>query len=145
MTAQSRTTLKAKFENGDTPPGSDYTDWLDSYLHLIDVSAQTIASPITVTTMGATTVSAATVSAQRVNASAMTVVANISAASLNLSGKLTTSSITVTGIVSGATGHFGALVMNSEVTASVSAAASAARYISIQSSGVSYWMPVYNM
>ena len=59
MTVQSRSTLKATFEDGDTPAGSDYTDLMDSFVHISDTSAQSVGSPLVITTMGATTVSAA--------------------------------------------------------------------------------------
>ncbi|MCB7127943.1 MAG: hypothetical protein J3T61_00190 [Candidatus Brocadiales bacterium] len=46
MTITSRTGLKAKFETGDTPVGSDYVDWIDSYLHLTDATVQSITSKV---------------------------------------------------------------------------------------------------
>lgn len=65
MTAQDRPTIKAKFEQGDTPQGSDYVDWIDSTLFTVETTAQALASPLNVTgAIGAsTTVSAATVEA----------------------------------------------------------------------------------
>ena len=100
MTIASRATLKGKFEDGDTPLGSDFTDWLDSFIHVSDSTAQSVASPLTVTTLGATTVSAATMEVKT-------------------------------------------FIINAEVTATVSAAASAAKYILITSSGATFWMPVF--
>ena len=47
MAIKSRVTLVATFETGDKPQGSDYADWLDSFLHLTDTSAQAISSPVT--------------------------------------------------------------------------------------------------
>lgn len=65
MTAQDRPTIKAKFEQGDTPQGADYVDWIDSTLFIVETTAQSLASPLSVTgALGAsTTVSAATVEA----------------------------------------------------------------------------------
>lgn len=73
MTQQTRAVNKARFEQGDTPQGTDYVDLIDSYLSLADTTAQAMSSPLAVTgALGATTVSAATVSANAVNASAAT-------------------------------------------------------------------------
>lgn len=47
MTAQNRTTNKGRFEQGDTPQGSDYVDLIDSYLSLADTTAQAVSSPLT--------------------------------------------------------------------------------------------------
>ena len=47
MAIKSRVTLRATFETGDKPGGSNYADWIDSFLHLTDTSAQAISSPVT--------------------------------------------------------------------------------------------------
>lgn len=47
MTITSRVSLKNSFETGDKPNGSDYENWIDSFVHLTDTSAQSIASPVT--------------------------------------------------------------------------------------------------
>lgn len=47
MTAQNRTALKAVFEQGDTPQGSDFANMIDSPLNLADTSAQTVVSHVT--------------------------------------------------------------------------------------------------
>lgn len=49
MTAQTRSTLKAVFEDGDVPQGSDYTDLIDSFLSLTNTTAQAITSPLEIT------------------------------------------------------------------------------------------------
>lgn len=64
MTAQSRTNLQARFENGDTPQGTDYTDLIDSFVSLVDTTAQTLSSNLIVPTLIATEVSAQTLSVQ---------------------------------------------------------------------------------
>ena len=46
MAIKSRVTLTNLFENGDKPQGSDYADWLDSFLHLTDTSSQAISSEV---------------------------------------------------------------------------------------------------
>ncbi len=88
MTAQNRTTLKGVFEQGDTPQGSDYADLIDSFLSLVDSTAQSITSNISAPVVVATTEVCApagdftTVSAQRVTTSALTVLAAVSASSV---------------------------------------------------------------
>ena len=47
MAIKSRVTLRATFETGDKPGGSNYADWIDSFVHLTDTSAQAISSPVT--------------------------------------------------------------------------------------------------
>jgi len=57
MTQQTRTTNKGRFEQGDTPQGSDYIDLIDSYVTLADTTAQTMTSDLSVPTLIATEVS----------------------------------------------------------------------------------------
>jgi hypothetical protein len=47
MASQSRSTLKANFENGDTPEGTDYSEVFDSFLALTDTESQTVVSNVT--------------------------------------------------------------------------------------------------
>jgi len=47
MAITGRVTLKAAYETGDKPDGSDYVNIFDSFVHLTDTSAQTISSPVT--------------------------------------------------------------------------------------------------
>lgn len=46
MTAQTRSTLSARFENGDVPQGYDYVDFLDSFVSLLDTSQQTLSGAL---------------------------------------------------------------------------------------------------
>ena len=46
MAITSRVTLKSAYETGDKPQGSDYVNWIDSFLHLTDTSAQAISSKV---------------------------------------------------------------------------------------------------
>ena len=46
MAIKSRVTLTNLFETGDKPQGSDYADWIDSFLHLTDTSSQAISSEV---------------------------------------------------------------------------------------------------
>lgn len=47
MTAQTRSVTKGRFEDGDKPDGSVYTDLIDSYISVADSTAQTITSDFT--------------------------------------------------------------------------------------------------
>ena len=93
MAIQSRVALKALFENGDTPEGDNYADWLDSFLHLTDTSAQTVASPMTFSN----TVKIATVSADAL------VLSGAATLSTVISTKMRTDTISVSAIASVAT------------------------------------------
>jgi cytoskeletal protein CcmA (bactofilin family) len=42
MTAQTRAVLKTRFENGDTPTGTDYSDLIDSFVSLLGEEAITV-------------------------------------------------------------------------------------------------------
>lgn len=92
MTAQSRATLKAEFEDGDVPDGTNYADLIDSFLSLIDSTAQSVASPITVPSITVTgEVSAGQVNAVEVSASVgsfqvLGVAGEVSAATAFVSG-----------------------------------------------------------
>lgn len=61
MTAKSRANLRSAFETGDRPDGDDFADLIDSALNLTDTSAQSIASPLSVPSVGTGTVSATSV------------------------------------------------------------------------------------
>lgn len=47
MVAQDRSTLQSVFETGDVPDGTDYANLIDSFINLVETSAQSIASPVT--------------------------------------------------------------------------------------------------
>lgn len=51
MTAQTRAVNKSVFEEGDTPQGSDYANLIDSFLSLVDTSAQAIQSDLSVASL----------------------------------------------------------------------------------------------
>lgn len=70
MTAQNRTVLKSRFEDGDAPSGSQYADLIDSFLSLTDSTAQAISSDVSLPKLIATTeVSSPQVNATEVSAS----------------------------------------------------------------------------
>lgn len=47
MTSLNRTDLKAKFESGDAPQGSDYADLIDSFVTLAETTTQSLQGPLT--------------------------------------------------------------------------------------------------
>ena len=70
MTAQTRTTNKGRFEDGDRPPGSDYSDLIDSFVSIADSTVQSITSDFSAPKLIATTeVSSPQVNATEVSAS----------------------------------------------------------------------------
>ena len=97
MTAQTRTVLKALFQDGDKPDGSNYADWVDSMVSVADTTAQTMTSDLVAPKLVATTeVSAVLVRTPKVSASAMF-----------------TNSLTVSEMVSASAGNFGLLSASS--------------------------------
>ncbi len=66
MTSQTRATNTALFENGDQPSGTNYRDLIDSYVGLIDATAQSMTSNLTVPTLIASVVCANTLFADNV-------------------------------------------------------------------------------
>lgn len=84
MTAQTRSVLKALFEDGDKPSGSNYSDWIDSMVSIADTTAQTMTSELQVPNLHATSeVSAPTGSFVTVNASSATITGSVSAGSID--------------------------------------------------------------
>jgi hypothetical protein len=89
MSQRDKATLKALFQTGDAPTGSDFEDLIDSSLNLAETSVQTVAGQIDYSG-GATfaTISAATVGGAQGTFTAMTVTAAsiITLSSNNISG-----------------------------------------------------------
>lgn len=73
--------------------------------------------------------------------SALTV--TIVSASTAVVNEANVSALTVVAIASIATAHMGAIVINTTATSTVSAPASANRYIMVTVSGANYWMPLF--
>lgn len=121
MTQYNKTTLKTFFAQGDVPQGTDYANWIDSYVNQIETANQPIAGPISPTKLSTARVSAGDVnitgtltvsgafnfngafSAATINASTITVTNTISAASVNVTGDL----IAQTGMVYGSAARIG--------------------------------------
>lgn len=97
MSALDRVSLKAKFETGDTPQGSDYSDMIDSAANLAETAAQTFLGPISF----AGGVSGASVAGGTGSfsgtVSAATFHGNVNAATIN-TGSLSAQTITTSGL-----------------------------------------------
>lgn len=46
MTTYNKATLKTFFEQGDVPTGTNYSDFIDSYVNLVETGQQTMAGPL---------------------------------------------------------------------------------------------------
>lgn len=79
MAAQDRATLKSAFEQGDRPQGSDFSDLIDSFVSLVDTTAQSVLSDLSVPnlTVGGTLI-VASLTVQEMIASALTVLSPVS-------------------------------------------------------------------
>lgn len=122
MTASTRATNKGRFEDGDTPQGSDYADLIDSFLSLADTTAQAVTSDIITPKIIATTeVSSPLISTTEVSASVgsfseMTITGVVSASSANFHD-VVTSAFQATGPIKGGTaGAVGFMVLTQQST-----------------------------
>lgn len=98
MTARTTTYLKARYEQGDIPQGSDYEDVFDSFLGVAVTAAQTVIGPVNFTdavsinALSLTTISAVSINSPTINGSvvsAATLIANsVSANDINVSGNV---------------------------------------------------------
>ena len=163
MTAQNRATLKAAFENGDQPQGSDFADLVDSFPTLSDSTAQAFTSPLTAPTIGVTKVSAATVSAQNVNGligtfgsvSAQSVTASAGVFTTKVESPLVSaqrvvasaatflaavSAATLNAEVTASSAHIGVLVFTGETTAAASADST---YVRVRVGATQFWLRMF--
>lgn len=101
MTAQTRPVLKALFEDGDKPSGSNYSDWVDSMVSVADSTAQTMTSDLKSPKLIATTeVSAPTGSFIAVNTSSATLTGPLTGTNIILTGSVSASSMSLSGPLS---------------------------------------------
>ena len=101
MTAQTRPVLKALFEDGDKPSGSNYSDWVDSMVSIADSTAQTMTSDLKAPKFIATTeVSAPTGSFAAVNTSSATLTGPLTGTNIVLTGSVSASSMSLNGPLS---------------------------------------------
>ena len=102
MTAQTRPVLKALFEDGDKPSGSNYSDWVDSMVSIADSTAQTMTSDLKAPKFIATTeVSAPTGSFAAVNTSSATLTGPLTGTNIVLTGSVSASSMSLSGPFTG--------------------------------------------
>lgn len=103
MTTYNKTTLKTFFETGDVPQGSDFANFIDSYVNLVETAEQDMAGPLYTTKLITPRVSAGSI-----NVTGGEIVGNgITAKNLTISGSATLSSdVTVSGQLTAAAGTF---------------------------------------
>lgn len=58
MTQRNKSTLTALFQTGDVPTGTDYADFIDSYVNVVETTVQTMAGPLSTTELITARVSA---------------------------------------------------------------------------------------
>lgn len=107
MTITSRVSLKAALSDGQTLTGDNLANLIDSYIHLTDTSAQSVASPVTFT---------ASVQAANINCN------DIDTSSVNFAhaagGSIAVSSINITTNLSAAAANFAGTVSAIDIYAS---------------------------
>lgn len=110
MTTRNKASLTLLFEQGDTPTGTDFADFIDSQVNVAETSAQTIASPLTATEFIAPRVSATNVNVTGTfsadgafRGTTATFSGTVSAAGVNTTGSVTGFGIISTGGVRVAT------------------------------------------
>lgn len=98
MTAFSKSTLKTFFETNDVPQGSDYANFIDSYVNIVDTGDQSMAGALITTQLVTPTVSAAN----------GTFTGTLAVGTLNVTTAVSIASLTVAGDVSANRGYFNA-------------------------------------
>lgn len=58
MTTYNKATLKTFFETGDVPTGQNFSDFIDSYVNIVDTGLQAMAGPLSTTELSTARVSA---------------------------------------------------------------------------------------
>lgn len=81
MTQYNKATLKTFFETGDVPNGSDYANFIDSCLNLVETGEQDMAGPLGTSEL---------------------IASRVSAGNINVTGTFSTNTFSVAGIVSAA-------------------------------------------
>ena len=136
MAVKSRATLKGNFADGETFTGSNAADWIDSYLHLTDSTAQSVQSPMTFANpVGfTTTASGDRLEAQRVVTSAIrasgdaTFDCRVSASALNIVTTISADTVYASSAFLGGVGigpaatSFGEIYLSSAQATTISAA-----------------------
>lgn len=68
MTTYNKATLKTFFETGDVPTGTDYANFIDSYVNLVETAEQAMAGPLNTTELITPNVSATNIVTDTVSA-----------------------------------------------------------------------------
>lgn len=104
MTTYNKATLKTFFQTGDVPTGTDYANFIDSYVNLVETTEQTMAGPLNTTQLITPIVSCTNFNVT----GNMTVDGVISANDLAISGSVSAAGgFTMAGdLIVGATGNF---------------------------------------
>lgn len=91
MTTYNKATLKTFFQTSDIPDGSDYANFIDSYVNVVDTALQSMAGPLYTTELDTSIVSAATINCT----GGVFVTGAVSAASVNVTGDVSAATGTV--------------------------------------------------
>lgn len=122
MTTQSRANLKSVFEDGDTLTGANLVDLIDSFVNLVDTTAQSLASNLTVPNLAANSVSADSGYITNQFSTGIVYAGTLVAATARVSGDIFVSGrIKANGYIEGRSPHFEAYI---QATAYVTASAS---------------------
>lgn len=135
MTTYNKTTLKTFFQNGDVPTGTDYANFIDSYVNIVETAEQDMAGPLGTTELITPRVSATNVNVTGILSASTLSFGTVSANNINIAGNLlmgtgkvlvsgdsgnaafagavSAASLNVTGDVSAATGTIYASAMRS--------------------------------
>ncbi len=110
MTQYNKATLKTFFAQNDVPQGTDYANFIDSYVNQVETATQTINGPIQPTELDTARVSAGNVNVTgtltiagqvsakvNVTVSSLTITGNTSANTLNISGQTSANGINIAG------------------------------------------------
>lgn len=101
MTQRNKTSLTAVFETGDTPQGGDYADLIDSYLNVVETTAQSLSGALFVPELNSTLVSAFTINTPSFTSTSITgttiTATTFNTGTISASGVVSAASIAVAG------------------------------------------------
>lgn len=112
MTTYNKATLKTFFAQNDIPQGSDFANFIDSYVNLVETAEQAMAGPIYTTKMITPIISAAAVNVTALlrttafQSFASTFTGTTSAAGINVTGVVSADTVVVNGNMKSDTGTF---------------------------------------
>lgn len=102
MTTYNKTTLKTFFQTGDRPTGTDYANFIDSYINIVETTTQTMAGALNPTELITPRVSATTIFATN------NIICNtmISAGNINASGIVSATTVDADNLIAGTANFF---------------------------------------